>query len=171
MRIYLFFTILLSVNVFAEDFARFEYGGHFYQQCEKTALQTRMGYVIKVEFKLEDDQPVYEFNIRATDGRDWDIECDAATNQIIEIEEEVPSVAHPLFAKQKHISETQARAIALAAWPGDIIEIEYEIEVNGAATYEFDIDTYQGKEMKIEVDASSGNISEHDEELWQEGYE
>ena len=171
MRACLFLTILLSANVFAADYARFKYGSHFYQQCEKSALQLKNGQIIKVEFKQEDDQPVYEFDIRTPNGRDWDIECAANTNEIIEIEEEVSSVLHPLFAKQKQISEKQARAIALAAWPGDIIEIEYEIEQDGTASYEFDIDTYQGAEMKVEVDANSGNISEQNEEFWQVGYE
>lgn len=171
MRAYLFLTILLSANVFSADYARFKYGSHFYQQCEKSALQQRMGHIIKVEFKLEKGQPVYEFDIRSADGRDWDVECNADKNQITEIEEEVPSVLHPLFAHRKQISEKQARAIALTSWPGDIIEIEYEIEPDGSASYEFDINTYQGTEMKVEVDASSGNISEQNEELWQEGYE
>lgn len=168
----LLLATLFSASLYAdEDYARFKYGGHFYQQCEQSALQERNGKIIKVEFKKANNRPIYEFDIRTADGRDWDVECAAKTNIIIEIEEEVPSSAHPLFAKRKNISEKQARAIALDAWPGDIIEIEYEIERDGSATYEFDIYTYQGIEMKVEIDASSGNLSEQDQELWQEGYE
>jgi uncharacterized membrane protein YkoI len=49
--------------------------------------------------------------------------------------------------------------------------VEYDIEEGGKATYEFDIATKDGKEMKVEVDASSGKIIEKNLELWQVGLE
>lgn len=171
MPMYLFFFALISGNLYAENYKPFEYDSHYYKKCEISTLAIRNGYIIKVELKVEENQPAYEFNIRSLDGRDWDVSCHAETGEVIEIEEEVPSVQHPLFLSKKQVSEKEARNTALDAWPGYIIEIEYEIEVDGAATYEFDIQTNKGPEMKVEVDATSGLIVEENEEIWQEGYE
>ena len=46
--------------------------------------------------------------------------------------------------------------------------MEYEIEEMGQASYEFDSDTDKtGKQIKVEVNATSGNIVEAKRELWQ----
>ncbi len=171
MHFYFILFVLFSGSLFAADYAAFEYGSSYYQACEESVLDTRPGKIIKVELKDEEGHAVYEFNIRTPDNRDWDLGCDAKTNKVVEIEEEVTSVQHPLFSSKKQVDEKEARITALDAWPGYIIEIEYEIEVDGKATYEFDIHTNKGAEMKIEVDATSGLIVEENEEIWQEGYE
>ncbi len=172
MRIYsLCLGLLVSMGVYAADYGRFSYDSPYYQACEMSVLTIRAGHIIKVELKLEAGRAVYEFNVRSRDNRDWDVSCDAKTAEVIELEEEVPSVKHPLFSSKQQVSEKQARRTALDAWPGYIIEIEYEIEEDGAASYEFDIHTNKGAEMKVEVDATSGLIVEANEELWQEGYE
>ena len=69
------------------------------------------------------------------------------------------------------MSEADARKTALAAYPGDIVEVEYEIEPDGAASYEFDIKTKDGKEFKVEVDATTGKIVEANQEFYQIGKE
>jgi uncharacterized membrane protein YkoI len=57
------------------------------------------------------------------------------------------------------------------AAPGEIVEVEYEIESNGNASYEFDIKTDKG-EVKLEVDATSGKIVEEKQtEIYQIGKE
>jgi len=76
-----------------------------------------------------------------------------------------------LFKAKTNVSEKSARETALAIYPGEITEVEYEIEPNGAASYEFDIDTTIGHEMKVEVDATSGEIVEANREIWQIGLE
>ena len=49
--------------------------------------------------------------------------------------------------------------------------VEISSEPNGDASYEFDIITKDGKEMKVEVDATTGKIVESSEELYQIGKE
>ena len=44
-----------------------------------------------------------------------------------------------LFKARARVSVADAKATVLAAHPGTIAELEYEIEANGAATYEFDV--------------------------------
>lgn len=59
----------------------------------------------------------------------------------------------------------------MKANPGTIEEVEYEVEENGAASYEFDIVNDKGVETKIEVDAASGKIIETATEEWEIGEE
>jgi uncharacterized membrane protein YkoI len=146
-------------------------GDEHFESCLKAATARKPGRVVKVELKKERGQLLYEFDIRGPDARDWDIECDPDTATLTEIEEEVPTVQHPLFKAKAVIDEKAARAKALALYPGDVMEIEYEIEPDGAASYEFDISTKKGVEMKVEVDATTGKIAEANEEIWQVGYE
>jgi len=141
------------------------------ETCMKAALAKQPGTVVKVELKIEKKTPIYEFDIETKDGKAWDIECDANTGKIVEVEEEVRNVDDPAFKGKRKISEAEARAHALSKYPGEIIEVEYEIEANGDASYEFDIITKDGKEMKVEVDASTGNIVEVSEEIYQIGKE
>ncbi len=144
---------------------------HKFEACLKAALEERPGQIVKVEMKNEEGAHVYEFDIRGNDGSDWDVECNAHRGLVAEVEREVDSVNHPLFKAKAKVSEEVARETALAVYPGEITEVEYEIEPNGAASYEFDIDTTIGHEMKVEVDAASGDIVEANREIWQVGLE
>jgi len=141
------------------------------EKCLQTALAAKPGQVIKVEAKTEKGVPVYEFDIVGADGRAWDIECNANTGKVTEIEEEVASADAPAYKAKAKVSEADARKIALDAYPGEIIETEYEIESDGGASYEFDIRTKDGKEWKVEVDATTGKIVEANREHFQIGRE
>jgi uncharacterized membrane protein YkoI len=141
------------------------------ERCLSAALKAHTGKVVKLEMKMEKGVPVYEFDIESPDGRAWDIECDANTGKIIEVEEEVASAADPKFAAKTKVGEEQARRTALERHPGEIVEVEYEIEPDGKASYEFDIDTAGGKQRKVEVDATTGEIVEDNEEIYQIGEE
>lgn len=144
---------------------------HQFEKCMAAALEERPGDVVKVEFKNEEGAHMYEFDIRGIDGSDWDVECNAHRGLVSEVEREVDNVNHPLFAAKAKVSEKEARVTVLAIYPGTITEVEYEIESNGAASYEFDIDTTLNQKMKVEVDAATGEIVEANRELWQIGLE
>lgn len=156
------------ISYAADDYS---YGNKHFEVCLTEVMKIKAGIVIKVEMKLEDGMSVYEFDIRDEDNRDWDVECDADTAKIIEIEEETFGIQHPKFLKYMKISLEEAKSVALAKYPGEIIEIEYELEESGVAVYEFDINTNDGREMKIEIDAATGAIHEETQEIWQIGYE
>lgn len=49
--------------------------------------------------------------------------------------------------------------------------MEYEIESNGDASYEFDIIDDKGGETKVEVNAANGKIIEVSSEEWEIGEE
>ncbi|MCG3200855.1 MAG: hypothetical protein NFCOHLIN_00717 [Gammaproteobacteria bacterium] len=151
--------------------ATVERGARPFEDCLGVALEHKAGRVIKVEFKTVDARKAYEFDIMDSDGKAWDVECDADAATIVSVEREVDSVADPLFAAQAKISESQARRILTQQYPGEIEEVEYEIEESGSASYEFDIAAGDGTQTKVEIDAATGEIIEADHELWQVGFE
>ncbi|MEW6038696.1 MAG: PepSY domain-containing protein [Pseudomonadota bacterium] len=141
------------------------------ETCMHAALAKRAGEVVKLEFKDERGTPTYEFEVLGSDGKSWELECDALTGKITEEEQEVADAEDALFKAKAKISLEEAKKIALAAHPGEIVEVEYEIESDGNASYEFDIKTKDG-EVKLEVDAATGKIIEDNEkELYQIGKE
>lgn len=139
-------------------------------KCVKAALSKKEGTIVKAEFKSEKKRGVYEFDIESADGTAWDVECDAKSGKVTEIEEEVKA-DDSRFAALAKVSEADAKATALAAHPGTIAEVEYEIEPDGKASYEFDITEADNEEIKIEVDATTGKIVEVSYEEYQIGKE
>lgn len=140
------------------------------EQCLSAALKEKAGIVVKSELKIEGKTPVYEFDIETPDGKAWDIEVSTVTGKVTEIEQEVKNADDPLFKAKLKVTEDEAKKTALAAFPGEIVETEYEIETDGAASYEFDIKTKDG-EIKVEVDATTGKLVEHSKEIYQIGKE
>lgn len=143
------------------------------ETCILAAQAKHKGKMIKLEVKLEKNQPVYEFDIERPDGTIWDVECNGRTGKITEVEQEVKNADDPLFKAKMKITLEEAKQIALKAYPGEILgdAIDYEIEPNGDASYEMDIVMKDGKEMKVEVDAATGKIVEANQELYQIGRE
>ncbi|HSI38265.1 MAG TPA: PepSY domain-containing protein [Methylotenera sp.] len=139
-------------------------------KCVKAALSKHDGKIVKLELKSEKKTPVYEFDIESADGTAWDVECDVKTSKIIEIEQEV-KVDDAKFKAIAKVSEADAKATALAAHPGTVVETEYELESDGKASYEFDILEADKEEVKVEVDAATGKIVEVDYEVYQVGQE
>lgn len=139
-------------------------------KCVKAALTKHEGKIVKTEFKSENKKGVYEFDIESADGTSWDIECDAKSGKVTEIEQEVKAEDAKFKALAK-VSEAEAKATALAAHPGTLVETEYELEADGKASYEFDILEADKEEIKVEVDATTGKIVEVSYEEYQIGKE
>ena len=99
-----------------------------------------------------------------------EIECDQRKGRILEVEEKVKP-SDPRFAAKVKVSEEVARASAAKRHAGQVTDVEYELEPGDKASYEFDIVTAEGREWKVEVDVTSGEIVEDNEELFQIGQE
>lgn len=139
-------------------------------KCVEKVLAKHNGNIVKLEYKMEQKTPVYEFDIETADGKAWEVECNVKTSALTEFEEEV-TVDNPKFVSKAKFTEEQARATALAAHPGRIVEVEYEIESDGKASYEIDILEADNEEIKVEVDATTGKIVEVSYENYQIGEE
>ena len=139
-------------------------------KCVVAALSKHDGKIVKMEMKSEQKTAMYEFDIESADGTAWDIECNVKTSKVTEVEQEVKADDAKFKALAK-VSEADAKATALAAHPGNVAEVEYELESDGKASYEFDITEADNEEVKVEVDATTGKIAETSYEVYQIGKE
>ena len=140
-------------------------------RCLEQAYDIVPGHARKLEFKIEGDDPIYEFDIESTnDGFTYNVECNAEEGLIVEIEKEV-SAKNKDFLKAAKVTIEQARASVLVIHPGEVLAEEREIGMDGSFTYEFDIQTKAGYEIKVDVDAITGKIEEASFELYEIGVE
>lgn len=164
-------TILLLSILSQSVLAGHGHGG--LHKCLKEASKIKQGYYGKLEYLTLTDKGVKTFEIEVNDGNgvEWELMCDESSGTIYEIEREVESANDPLFKKKMKVDEKTAAQTAQALYAGKIVHTEYEIESNGAASYEFDIWNSPGVTYKVEVDASTGEISEVSIEKWDIGRE
>jgi uncharacterized membrane protein YkoI len=163
-------TIALCL-VLTPAFAR--HGEDPLERCLKQVQAIRPGKIVKVEYLgfTDETRAAYEIEVRTDDKAEWEFECSVDNGAILEIEQEVPSADHPLFKRNAKVDEARARSIATELYPGRVVEVEYEIESNGDASYEFAILDKWGVTFKVEVDAATGRIVEVQMRRWQIGYE
>ena len=141
------------------------------EQCLDQAYDTVPGHARKLEFKIEGDDPIYEFDIESSkDGSTYNVECNAEEGYIIEVEREVDE-NNPIFKSRAKVTLQQAKNYALQIHPGRVVAEEREIGMDGTLTYEFDIQTNTGYEIKVDVDAVTGKIEEANFELYEIGIE
>ncbi len=141
------------------------------ESCIAAVQKQKTGEFVTLEKLNVSGKAVYELEIEDTNGFEWEYMCDVNTGKIFETESEVSSASSLAFKSKMVVIEDDAKAIALKAHPGVIKEVEYEIEENGDASYEFDIVNDKGIETKVEVDAATGKIIEVAIEEWEIGIE
>lgn len=141
------------------------------ETCLKAALKKHPGEVLTLEAEIEKGRPIYEFDIKGADGKEWEVECDAKSGKLTEEELEVADGEDPAFKSKAKVSLEDAKKAALARRPGEIVEIEYSIESDGTPSYEFDIKAADGTEWEVEVDAVTGKVLEEEREIYQIGVE
>lgn len=154
---------LFSINVLAADSGL--------ESCIQAVKKDKAGDLIKLETLNVAGKGAYELELRDNNRQEWEFICDADSGKLTEKESEVADPNTQAFKKNVKVTEEDAAAIALKASPGTIEEVEYEVEENGASSYEFDIVNDKGVETKIEVDAASGKIIETATEEWEIGEE
>ncbi len=57
-------------------------------QCIKAALERHPGAVTEVEVETEDGKTIIDVDIQGKDGKSWEVECNAATGEILEDKED-----------------------------------------------------------------------------------
>lgn len=136
--------------------------------CARAALAKHPGTILHAVLKQEKSALVWELEIRQADNKLVDVECSGATGKLVEHETRVVSADDAAFKSKAKVSEDQARQTALKAHPGEVERVEYEIESDGGVSYEFDIKSDKG-DMRVEVDAETGKITEVSRELLEIG--
>lgn len=141
------------------------------EACMAAALAKFPGQVLSVEAEIEKGRPIYEFDIKTKDGKEMEVECDARSGKLTEVEEEVENPSDEAFKAKAKITEEEAGKAALERRPGEVVDVEYNVESDGTPSYEFDIVDKDGKEWEVEVDAVTGKILEEEREIYQIGHE
>lgn len=54
------------------------------QACINASLERHPGAVVEVEMEQDDGRLLFDIDIQGKDGKTWEIECDAASGEIIE---------------------------------------------------------------------------------------
>ena len=140
------------------------------ETCLDAAIDLIPGHARKLEMKIEGDDPIYEFDIEAKDGNTYNVECNAEEGFIGEIERET-TADDPLFKKFAKVTKKEAEKTALMFHPGKVMSSEYEVGFDGSITYDFDIQTQLGYEIKVDVDAVTDEIEEANIEIYEIGPE
>lgn len=136
--------------------------------CVKNALEAHPGDIVSLRAEIENNNHQFELDINGDDGKMWEVECDSKTGKILEVERSV-AADDAEFTSQAKISPDEALKTALAVHSGVLLNIEYEIEPEGGASYEFDIQTDDGQVWEIEVDAVTGETDPAEKVLYQIG--
>jgi uncharacterized membrane protein YkoI len=139
------------------------------ETCLAAALDLHPGRVKELEFGLEDGEPHYEFEILTADGRETEVECNAMTGKIVEVEWENQNMDLDAFLENARFSPAQARDTALRRVPGKIVKMDLETTSTGVMSYEFEVRTRDGKDVDVEIDAMSGRVIETEIDIYEIG--
>ena len=139
------------------------------ETCLSAALAMHPGEVKELEMTLDNGVPHYEFEIMTADGRETEVECDAMTGKIVEVEWENDNMDLDAFLEKAAVTPAQARKAALERVPGRIDGMDLETTSAGAMSYEFEVITPDGKELDVEVDAMSGQVTEIESDIYEIG--
>lgn len=136
--------------------------------CVKSAQAKHPGKMVSLSHEIEDGKPQFEIDIKGDDDKNWEVECDAASGKINRIEREI-NPNSPEFKAKAKIRLDAAIKIALDKYPGNVMNIEYDLEDDGEISYEFIIKTHAGKTIEVEVDAESGKLAGYEEVTYRIG--
>lgn len=136
--------------------------------CVASAMEMHPGEIVSLRAEMEDKNHQFELDINGDDGKMWEVECDSKTGKVLEVERSVAG-DDPEFTSQAKVSLDAALKTVLAEYPGVLLNIEYEIEPEGEASYEFDIQTENGEVWEVEVDAVTGELKPAEKVLYQIG--
>lgn len=142
--------------------------------CLVATQVLRPGQYTKVEFLRVTTKgvPTFAIEVLDYDDREWEFNCNALNGVVYAFEREVNSPSAALFDEK--VSLEKAKQTVSSLYPGEILEVEYEVESNGRPSYEIDIQGGRENrfiEYKVEVDAISGEIQEVNVETWEIGIE
>jgi uncharacterized membrane protein YkoI len=136
-----------------------------FETCLKAAWKEQRGRVSAAELQSQYGVAQYNFDIETSDGGKWLVECNAATGVVTEVEQ-IVGRTNPLFKDQVRISEGEVKAKVSRFFPGEVIYMQYMIEANGQAMYDFNVKNGSGRIMKFEVNATTGEVEAPGPVIW-----
>lgn len=126
------------------------------ETCLKAVTAKAPGDIKHLKLEVEGGKPIYEFKVTGEGKGAWEIECDATSGELTEIERKADRNDAEFNAAAK-VMEGEARKIALKEHPGKVTKSERSF-LNGRAVYEVEIAAADGKELEVTVDAATGAV-------------
>lgn len=137
--------------------------------CLQSALEMQPGKVLAVKEETENEAKLYEFHIVATNGSRWQLECNAATGRVVEINHDIDvekdQTQRADFDRMAWVDEAKAKDLALKKVPGQIIDVKREFEMPrdnlyGTKTpvFEVTVKSDKGEEVEVEINAMTGQV-------------
>lgn len=136
--------------------------------CVASALEMHPGEIVSLRAEMEEKNHQFELDINGDDDKMWEVECDSKSGKVLEVERSV-AADDKEFTSQAKVTLDAALKTVLAEYPGVLLNIEYEIEPEGEASYEFDIQAEDGQVSEVEVDAVTGKLKTAEKVLYQIG--
>lgn len=128
------------------------------EHCLEKVLGALPSTILSVEREVKMGVPYFEFEVRTrADRTRWEVECNADTGEITQIERDVPP-DDPAFASIALLPQGEAVRIALAHVHGTPKGVEHEVSPDGRAWYEITVEGVDGVTREVMVDAKSGAV-------------
>lgn len=134
------------------------------------SLEEVPGKTVQTELEDEDGKTVYEVDVKAEDGKMWDLEINAGNGDVLQKEtdddgrdeddgddELSDQEEQNQLKKEAKITSEESESIALKEVKGDVIDNELD-EENGTVVYSLEITDDQGVEHEVEIDAKTGEV-------------
>ena len=131
-------------------------------QAKEAALKAFGGKIVEFDYDHDDVIPHYDFEIVGTTEK-VDLEVDAATGAVTITERKAfnntaqPSVKQAIEKVENKVDEAQAKAAALKAFNGNIVEFEYDHD-DVIPHYDFEI-VGTTEKVDLEVNAATGAVT------------
>ncbi|MFT3721442.1 PepSY domain-containing protein [Pseudorhodoferax sp.] len=111
------------------------------------------GPVVEIELeRWADRRQVYEIRVPMDDGRLREMVVDAQTGKVLHLD----SVRFAGAQKLRPVAEVLDTV--LARYPGQVTEVEIEIDAQGRRYYEVEVRTEDGRLLELHVDAATGAL-------------
>lgn len=119
----------------------------------REVLATNPGRVLEAELEPGPGaRLVYEVRIIATDGRLREVIVDARSGRVLQPQ------SRRMTDTEKLKPAADAIDVALARYPGEVLEVELELDTNGRRYYEVELRLADGRTLEVHVDAETLTI-------------
>lgn len=137
-------------------------------QAMDVVMATIGSKITHLEFESRDGVPTYEFIVE-TSGDTYYVGVSGTTGLVMETDVIVAG-DDPRWTALAKIDEAKARAVAGAAYKGEIEEVKRLLLSDGGVAYEVDVEIQgAGGEFNVYVDAATGAVKRVNIEYWELG--
>jgi uncharacterized membrane protein YkoI len=121
------------------------------EEIKTLVLQNANGKIHSISKLTEGERPIYQVEVREANIKKT-LSIDAITGEILKTE------TVDIAASPKELTEQDAKALALEKVAGIVEDVDIET-INGIAYYFVEVETTDGREATIEINAITGEVN------------